>query len=332
MNSLKFSSEFIDIVAPGSAVSDKELSSSLSFVKDMGQRLDLSWTPRIFMDDSKKSTSSFCSDTATLRYQFFKKALLSEHSQIIWCLRGGYGSFHLLPFLDKMEKPLVRKILMGYSDTTALHYFLNQKWNWPSLHISGLEELSKKNALLRVDRSTKDVAQASQKNSQGQKSTEINDLIQVLQGKLLEFKGFEPLNQMALEEGQITSYMLGGNLATLVSLVGSSFFKPPQKGILFLEDVNERGYQVDRLLSQLKFARFFDNIEAVVFGNFIGGEEPDGSFQWKVAQQNLANELSIPVLRGLNCGHGVGVRPLPLYTSCDLYLGAQSSLRVGPLT
>ncbi|MCK6600046.1 MAG: LD-carboxypeptidase, partial [Bdellovibrionaceae bacterium] len=79
------------------------------------------------------------SSDRNIRFDYLKLALEEEQSDVIWCLRGGYGSIHLLPLLDSLKKPKKKKLLIGLSDITSLHIYLQQRWGWSTLHASHLD-------------------------------------------------------------------------------------------------------------------------------------------------------------------------------------------------
>jgi hypothetical protein len=111
------------------------------------------------------------------------------------------------------------------------------------------------------------------------------------------------------------------------------------RGILFLEDIGERGYRIDRMLEQMLQSGLLNQLEAIVFGSFVGGADPDGGNLGPRVLQRFAETQRIPVLGGLQAGHGEHQRPLFLRSAARLSCGARPSLivaapvfdeRVGP--
>ena len=122
----------VHVVAPASACSRQTLSKVRSLL--------LSWGLRPFIpEDLLDGTDSLCANTDSKRWLHLKRALQSPRSSLVWCLRGGYGSARLLPFLSQLSPPGRFKLFVGMSDVTSLHVFLNQVWKWPALHASVLE-------------------------------------------------------------------------------------------------------------------------------------------------------------------------------------------------
>ena len=233
-----------------------------------------------------KTSHPFHSNTDEKRLEVLNKALYSDDKNlIIWCVNGGYGSSKLIQFLDKQTKPKIEKNFIGYSDITALHLFLSQKWGWKTIHGACLGELFKNN-----------------KN--------INNFIQVLNLVLNDkytindncFDGITPLNISAKKfKDKLNNYELtGGNLAIIQTSFGTNWEIDTRDKILFLEDVGEEGYKVDRMLYHLKSTLKLENVKAIIFGEFIKSDE-----YINFAINDFANQNSeIPIYRTNKIGHG----------------------------
>lgn len=281
--------DLIDIVAPGSRCSDDELKNGIQVLHEWGYRTRVS--SNIFGDDV------ICANTDKARFEQFKKALMSKDSKAIWCARGGYGAIRLTNELIKLKPPQQNKLLIGYSDVTTLHHFLNQFWKWPSLHAPLLDRIGKRSS----------------------RPSDISDLQKSLSGDLLQitYSGLQPLNKAAQKKLNINARVYGGNLMVANSNLGGPLQKP-YNGVVFFEETNERGYRVDRLLIQMQLAGLFKTTKAIVFGSFIGGKESDGKDMVTPVIERFAREQKIPVFRGLEVGHGDLQRPVFLNTPAQL--------------
>ncbi len=293
----------IDIVAPSSASSTKDLNNALKFVEKLGL---IPRAPRDLL-----GRDLLCANTDEKRFLHLKKAFLSPDSKIVWSLRGGYGALRLLPALNRLRKPAQKKLFIGYSDTTAIHHFLNTKWNWPSLHATMLEELGRGEAGRR----------------------EVKDLTTTLYGLDTKFiyKNLKPMNTLAARASFLKSRVVGGNLAILTSTLGTPWGFQARGKILVLEDIGERGYRVDRMLVHLAQAGAFDGVQALIFGDFVGGEENRGDdcvYLWQDVQKRFAKEAKFPVFKGLPFGHGAFQRPMPFNTRAELKTGRTGTLTV----
>ena len=238
----------------------------------------------------------FHSNDDKRRLKALNEALYSdEENLIIWCINGGYGSSKLIQYLDEQQKPRVEKIFIGYSDITALHLFFSQKWNWATIHGACLGELFKKN---------KDVNNFLQ-------------LFNLILKKSNEFRihDLRPLNDAASSIKDKFAKNLGGyrwtggNLAMVQSGLATSWEVDAQGKVLFLEDIKEEGYKVDRMLHHLLAAKKLHGVEAVVFGDFSDGDEHVGyavnAFAKMCAQ--------VPMFKTSYIGHGAHNLPI-IYT------------------
>lgn len=205
----------------------------------------------------------------------------------IFVARGGYGSARVLDCLDWdviAENP---KILVGFSDTTALQLGL-----WTRV---GLVSFS-------------GVALCSDVTIEG-----IHPLTESsLWAAVCDLK-FDPMNLVALRAGDISGVVVGGCLSLVTSLVGTPFFPIVDGAILFLEDVNEPPYRVDRMLTQLRLAGVFDRVAGVVFGQFYHCDpERASEGTWQDVLGDFAKRVSCSVFMGLPYGHGIGRRVMPI--------------------
>jgi len=288
--------DMVAVVAPASSSSKEELKMAVKALVRHGLVPQVS--PQIF-----SSESPLVSNSAKHRFDDLRRALLDKNVKAIWCLRGGYGSFQLLPFLDKMKKPRGPKLLIGLSDITSLHIFFNQKWKWPTVHGPMLGTL--------LSRSTK----------------EQGEILSVIFGDIEELKySLKPLNASGRKNRKIIAPLVGGNLTTVAFQQITPYKLQSQGSILFFEEVNERAYRLDRSLRSLEMSGLFKQARAIVFGDITGGDEPDGANFCFWAIKEWAKEQKIPVLYGLSSGHGSLRRPVPFFTKSSLQLGSRSTL------
>lgn len=279
----------VDVIAPASKCPLQELEAGIKVLESWGLRVRVS--PTLFADNLLHSNSE------KERWVQLKAALTAKDSVAIWCVRGGYGSMKLLPMLAKMKKPSQPKVFLGLSDLTSLMVFFNQKWQWPVLHAP---------ILSRVGRG--DLPTAS-----------IDELKQVLFGDISSLHyPLSPLNAAAQKAKSVEGPLVGGNWATIMASLATPYQMRPRGTILFLEDVGERAYRLDRFWEQLQQMKFWDQVTAIVFGDFTEGDEPDGrNLIWDVLKARAA-QLKKPVYFGLPVGHGKIQRVLPLGVSLQI--------------
>ncbi len=287
------------MVAPGFRCAPESLRAGIEFLRRLGL------TPRapraIF------GTDLLCAASDRRRLEYLKRALDATDSRCVWCIRAGYGAIRLVDGLMRLAPPARRKLFVGYSDATTIHYFLNHHWGWPSLHGPLLDRLG--SGTVRAE--------------------ELAELKAVLFGGLrqVQFAGLAALNSAARKRQVVRSKVFGGNLTVMQTTLGTVLQRRPRQ-ILFLEDVGERGYRVDRMLQHLSQAGALRNVAAVVFGAFVGGRESDGRTLVPQVLERFAREQSFPVLMGMDAGHGEHQRPVFLNTAAELRCGATPHLTI----
>lgn len=112
------------------------------------------------------------------------------------------------------------------------------------------------------------------------------------------------------------------------SALGTPFQENNKGQFLFLEDIGERGYRVDKMLTQLKLSGALKGVKAILLGDFTGGYESNGKSLVGPVLKNWAQQLACPVIAGLPCGHGSKQDPLPLGTKAVIELGEHPQLIV----
>ena len=286
----------VDVVAPSSACTREALSAGAAVLEAWGYR------PRVPPDLFEGSGIVAAPDA--IRFRVLNRAFRRADSSVIWCARGGYGSQRLLPGLARGPVPGRAKLLIGFSDVTALHVFVNQHWKWPTLHAATIADLG----------------------SGRWSPAALDELRRVVAGRASEFScALEPLNAAARRRRAVTGRLVGGNLKTLQSLIGTPWGLRPAGRVLLVEDTGERGYAIDRMLVQFSQSGLLRGVRALVFGQFTGGLERDGSFVGTEVMARFAERARIPILRGAPFGHGRSARAVPLGLSARLDLGPEEA-------
>lgn len=285
----KVKEAIVEIVAPASFSDPMDLIHAFEHLKKHHLKT------RTFIDF--EVFHPFHSDEDYARVEDFKRALLKTDSKLMWCLRGGYGSARLIPELLKMKKPKNEKLLIGYSDITSLHTFLNQKWKWKTLHAPTISSFSKKDLDQRSLTETLKIITKKEKVS-------VYDLI--------------PLNDEAVKCAKVSGVVGGGNLCTLTHTIGTPWSFNGKGKIILLEDVGERGYKIDRMLEHLKNADVFKGAKAVILGDFSDGKEKNGASFVEFSLMRFALGMKIPVYKSSEFGHGNENRPIMFNTSASI--------------
>ena len=202
----------------------------------------------------------------------------------VLALRGGSGCIRLMDGIDLGLLAHTRKLLIGYSDLTVLHA-LRMNAGIPSLHAPmPASDWGLPGSQADTDALFEGLA----------RGWRVGDVI-------------GPAAPHALSHGaSARGRLIGGNLAMLCALLGTPYLPEVEGALLFIEDISEEPYRVDRMLSQLRLSGVLGRIAGLVVGSFSGAESPDA-----VLADHLPR-LRCPVLAGWPSGHGQPNRPLPL--------------------
>lgn len=283
----------VEIIAPASRCTDTHLN-------DIRELLE-SWQLKCLVADDIFGDDLLCANSDEIRFHSLKNALQNPATKAVICARGGYGCMRLIPQLAQLAKPDSNKLFIGMSDITALNLFFEQHWQWATLH----------GALSRDKFSPESIAAV--------KSLIFGEKEQ------MQFMGL-PLNKAARENRMIKSTVTGGNLCLVQAGIGTLWQMDARDKIIFLEEIGERGYRVDRMLEHLRQSGIFKHAAAIVLGDFLEGKEPDGTSLVDPVLQRFAESCEIPVVRVEGIGHGRVNLPLPLGTGAELRVGDEVNL------
>jgi muramoyltetrapeptide carboxypeptidase len=266
----------IAVVAPSGACAPDKLQAGIERLKG---RFDVRHRPDVF------ERRGYLAGEDRRRLDEIKWALEDSAIKGIVAGRGGYGAMRIVSQLDLDLVRDARKLLVGFSDITALHA------TWAragvgSLHAPMVETLSTMEPSL-YERWLRRVA--------GEVPAPVSGLAVIAGGEA---------------HGALT----GGNLAVLAALAGTPFAAPVTRRVLFLEDVGERPFRVDRMLTTLRLAGWFDSVAGVVLGSFT--DVPEGHDR-TTTEEVITEHFSgapFPVLLGVPSGHHDDNLELPLGT------------------
>lgn len=211
------------------------------------------------------------------------RAICDPDVRAIVGARGGYGCTRILPSISRSLVSAHPKLLVGLSDLTALHA-LWRKAGLRSLHGQ---------MVCALGRNPKEEFTRWCSQVEGAHPAPIVGLRRI-------------------REGRAEGPLWGGNLAVISALVGTEHLPSPEGIILFLEDVGERPYRVDRMLTSLIQSGFFAGVAGVVLGQFTHCQTgPDGRSVESVLEERLSG-LGVPLVSGVPAGHEVPSLELPL--------------------
>lgn len=271
------------LVAPSFSAPESEIALTQAYLESLGIKVIL--PPELIKPDL------FYANTDESRASYLKEALEDPGIDYIWSVAGGYGASRVVPYLFHLSPPEKKKWFIGFSDATALHLFLNQQWGWPSIHGPTARQISMKTV--------------------GQKSIDATLKLFDKDFSFRDLPPLKPLNKYANNiclEGTI----LGGNLSLVQSSIGTPWKIRGKNKIIFLEEVGERGYRVDRMLTHLQQASIFNEAKAVILGDFIPDLEKDGTNYVGDVIDRFVEQVKLPVYSLPHVGHGKENLPLPL--------------------
>lgn len=264
------------IISPSGSVDSTFIDGARILLEDWG--LDV-----IVSRYARGQHGRFC---GTIEERIFdlQSAMDDPDIKLIFCSRGGYGIVQLLDHLDFAEIKKYPKWLVGYSDITALHLAFMQN-GIVSIHAPMARHLTEEG---------NDIATGY-----------LNDIL---------FSGFNeyevnvhPLNRSGVTEG----YLWGGNLAVFAGLAGTSYTRIPDKGILFIEDIGESAYKIDRMMWQLKLSGILSGLSGLIIGQFADCDE-DPSMYLPIYEsiREMVAEYNYPVVFDFPVGHVKANYPL----------------------
>ena len=265
----------IAVVAPASGCAPEELERGEAELRRLG--FDPVHTDAVF------ERATFSAGSPDTRAADFMRAWADPGVKALVALRGGYGSAQLLPLLHHLRPALAPKLFIGYSDTTALLSWLTCAGGIAALHGPMIDARLAKGA-------------------EGYDERSFLSAVRGDPGVELVAPGVT-----TLRSGEAMGFLFGGTMAMLVGSLGTPYaFMPPGECILFLEDVNERPYRLDRMLTQLRQAGVLARARALIFGEMRGCDEADGRVTAIDTIREATEDFHGPVLFGFPSGHTAG--------------------------
>ena len=216
----------------------------------------------------------------------------------VWAIRGGYGCTRLLPYIDYALIRKNPKILMGYSDITALHNAIHQKTGLVTFHGPvGATTMTDYNvmhleAVLRNGLSPHRIYASDENIAK-------NDPVYAIE---------------VFREGIATGVLAGGNLCLLASMVGTPFQVDLRGKLVFIEDVGEKPYKIDRMLTQLLQSSNLHLAKGIILGIFEDCQPKDEQYSLSLRDTLIERlgGLGIPVMYGVSFGHILNMCTLPI--------------------
>jgi muramoyltetrapeptide carboxypeptidase len=272
----------VGIISPSAATADRM---EFTYAKEAMEALGL----KVKLGANLKNRFGHLAGTDQERAADFNSMFADPEIKAIICIRGGSGAARILPLLDYELVKKNPKPLLGYSDITALHCALhtqtglitfhgpNGTGNWNSFHVKQFENLFFEKKMVTYQ-------------NEGSKGDEL-----VLKANRIQ----------TLKGGSVEGKILGGNLTVLTALSGTTYYPDFQDAILFIEDIGEDPYKVDRMMSTLQLNGTLSKIKGFIFGqcNDCKPGGGYGAFTIDEIMDQYILPLNIPAYTGAMIGH-----------------------------
>lgn len=283
----------IAIVSTARKLSQEELQPGIDVLK--------SWGLEVVLGDNLFESAHQFAGTTDQRTSDFQNAMDDDSVKAILCARGGYGTVKIIDKLDFSTFIKNPKWIIGYSDVTVLHNHINQNFNIQTLHAA---------MPFGFNDNTKDA---------------LDSLRKVLFGEQLtyEFDAHE-MNRDGVGEGQL----VGGNLSIIYSLTGTKSQIDTKGKILFLEDLDEYLYHVDRMMMNLDRAGILNDLTGLVVGGMTDMNDnvvPYGQTAKKIILETVS-KYNYPICFDFYAGHLNDNRALPMGAKAKLKVSKKCSL------
>jgi muramoyltetrapeptide carboxypeptidase len=277
----------VALITPGSPITQEKLDKTLANLKMLG--LKAKYNPSIM------ARHGYLAGPDEQRISDIHEFFADKTVKAIWCIRGGYGCPRLLPKLDFKLIKRNPKILIGYSDVTALLAAILEKTKMISFHGPMTASTFTPFALAH-----------------------LKAVLMEGRSKWLIDPALFENGQYSIRSGTASGPLVGGNLSLLSALVGTPYEICYKNKIVFIEEIGEKPYRIDRMLTQLRQGSDLKEAAAIVLGVFESCEakKEDASLSLKETLTDRLYDLGIPVYYGFPVGH--------ISDQCTLPIGGEA--------
>lgn len=283
----------VRLVSPASAPNAEDV--------QVGEELLRSWGLEVEYAEHALDKFGYLAAPDDERLADLNEALADPNVRGVICTRGGYGVQRIIDGVDRRAVLRDPKPVVGFSDITGL-----QMWLWRN---AGLATIHGPMAAWNPDRTGPESAEA------------LRSALMTTDPITLERNPDEIGSDVAVP-GKATGTLLGGNVSLLAAAVGNREMTGLRGAILFMEDVGEAPYRLDRMLTQMRRSGVLGSVAGVALGQWTDCEGEPG--EWTVSEMLMdrLGDLGVPVLGGLPIGHGDGQLTMPLGVPATLDVDA----------
>ena len=278
----------VSVIAPSGVVKESRIEKGISLIEAWG--LVVERGPHLYSSDGHLAGSD------EERLNDLQEALDDESVKAVFCARGGYGLSRIIDRIDPAGLLSVPKWIIGYSDITVLHLWLNSLYGIATVHGEMVSNF----------------------NIDSRSPESLDSLYRLL------FRGecsysWESENW---RDGKVSSLLAGGNLSMIVNLTGTHVREWLSGKILFIEDTGEYQYRIDRMLMNLRLSGILENLSGLVVGGMSGMNDPDTPFGVGIEEMimDAVSDYEYPVAFNFPAGH--------INDNRAFFLGAQIGLKV----
>jgi muramoyltetrapeptide carboxypeptidase len=292
------SGDRIAVIAPASAFARDEFDAGVAELRRLG------YEP--VYDDTVFERDAYVAGDPAVRAAAFRRAWNDDRVAALMAVRGGYGSVQILPLLDAAEVRRAPKSFIGFSDNTSILSWLTTRCGIVSFHGPMLEG----------------------RLAHGESAYDRDSFTRVLSIDQPAGEITHPAVEV-LRPGEAAGTLVGGTLTQLLASFRTPFeFDPPGGHVLFIDEVAERPYRLDRMLTQLRLSGCLAKASALVFGELPRCDEPsDGGVTARAVIARVLADFPGPMLFGLPSGHTTGAcLTLPFGVRSRVMAGARPSL------
>lgn len=285
----------IGLVSPASPITQEERDRCIQVLEEMGYRVTLGSCLRKLLN-----YHNYLSGEARLRADEINRMFADPAVKAIFCTRGGYGSSHIMPYLDYGLVRQNPKIFVGFSDITNIHTAFQMFGQIVTFH----GPMVKSNMLKGFDDYTRESLFAA---------LNMKDSLEFLNPP--QEDTFHVIN-----DGMAKGMLTGGNLSLIARSIGT-FFQPDTTGkLLFLEDIGESIARIDMYITQMEYAGIFDYVKGILFGDFTDCTHDDYDAAYKIDDflKDRFSGYPVPVMSNIRSGHNMPMGTIPLGTECTL--------------
>lgn len=285
----------VGLITPGSFIDDEGLERAVTNIESLGLRVALGKNIRAY--------HGYLAGEDSARLDDLHSAFSDRRLSGVWCVRGGYGTTRLLPAIDY---DLIRKnpkVLIGYSDITALLQAIWLRTGLVGFHgpvgASELTDYTRRQVISQI--------------MEGHTPWTITRL-----DYTDERRDQAEYRAEMIRPGKSRGLLMGGNLSLLSAMSGTPFSLPAKDRLIFLEDVGEKPYRIDRMLTQLRQAGVLERPAGIVMGVFADCEagQEEHSLRLVETLRDRLSDVNCPVYYGLPFGH--------IKDQCTLPIGVEA--------